>query len=104
MSIMAIYRSSGVDRTKYEAIIDELESKRRAPPGAIAHFAGFTGPDSIVVVDVWETRDQFDKFGEQLGPVLQKHGVPAQAPEIIELYGLIGYPPVDQYKSALTPA
>ena len=104
MSIMAIYRSAGVDRAKYDAVVNELASKRTAEPGAVAHFAGFTGPDSICVIDVWETREQFDRFGEKLRPALAKHGIPEQAPEVIELYGLITYPPVDAYKPALAPA
>jgi hypothetical protein len=104
MSLMAIYRSTGVDRAKYDAVINELDSKRTAEPGAIVHLAGFLGPDEICVVDVWESREQFEKFGERLRPVLQKHGIPEQTPEIVELYGLISYPPVDAYKPQLTPA
>jgi hypothetical protein len=104
MSILAIYRSAGVDRTKYDAVIDELKTKSTAPAGSLAHFAGFTGPDSIVVVDVWESREQLEKFGEQLAPVLKKHGIPDQAPEIVELYGLVSYPAIDAYKPALAPA
>jgi len=103
MSIMAIYRSTGVDRAKYDAVINELDSKRTAEPGAVVHLAGFTGPSDICVIDVWETREQFEKFGERLQPALKKHGIPDQAPEIIELYGLISYPPVDSYKPALAP-
>ena len=104
MSIMAIYRSSGVDRAKYDAVINELDSKRTAEPGSVLHLAGFTGPDSICVIDVWESQEQFERFGEKLRPVLAKHGIPEQAPEVVELYGLIAYPRVDAYKPALAPA
>jgi hypothetical protein len=103
MSVMAIYRSAGVDKAKYDAVIKELDSKRAPEPGNLLHLAGFTGPDSIVVIDVWESPEQLAKFGERLVPVLQKHGIPDQAAEIVEVYGLIATDGVDQYKAALAP-
>jgi hypothetical protein len=101
MAIMAIYRSAGVDRAKYDAVVDELGTKRKGEPGSVVHLAGFTGPDQIVVIDVWESREQLEAFRERLQPALKKHGIPEQAPEIVELHGLIGYPPIDAYKPAL---
>ena len=45
-----------------------------APDGAIFHWAAATG-DGLRVVDVWETREQFDKFAqEQIGPLSQQAG------------------------------
>ena len=39
------------------------------PAGAISHFATMT-PSGLRVVDVWETREQFDTFAqEQIGLV-----------------------------------
>ena len=38
------------------------------PPGAISHWAAKT-EDGIRVVDVWETKEQFERFAqEQIGP------------------------------------
>ena len=104
MAIMAIYRSAGVDRAKYDAVINELDSKRAPEPGNLVHLAGFTDADNICVIDVWESRELLEKFGERLAPVLQKHGIPEQTPEVIELYGLIATDDVDRYKPALTTA
>ena len=45
------------------------------PAGAISHFATMTA-SGLRVVDVWETREQFDTFAqEQIGPFTQKVGI-----------------------------
>lgn len=104
MSLMAIYRSSGVDRVKYDAIINEIGAGRAPEPGAILHLAGFESADRICVVDVWETREQLEQFRERLAPVLKKYGIPEQAPEVIELHSLMATDEVDRFKPALSPA
>jgi hypothetical protein len=45
------------------------------PPGAISHWASATD-GGLRVVDVWESREAFDKFAqEQIGPYSQQVGI-----------------------------
>jgi hypothetical protein len=45
------------------------------PPGALFHWAAKTD-DGIRVVDVWETKEQFEKFAqEQIGPYSAQVGI-----------------------------
>ena len=54
-----------------------LTPKGPGPAGAISHFATMTD-SGLRVVDVWETREHFDKFAqEQIGPVTQAVGITA---------------------------
>ena len=51
------------------------DGTRPAPPGAIFHWVAQTD-DGIRVVDVWETKEQFEKFAqEQIGPFSQEVGI-----------------------------
>ena len=51
------------------------------PPGAISHWVAKTD-DGIRVVDVWETRDVFDRFAaDQIGPYTREAGM-NEEPEI----------------------
>jgi hypothetical protein len=51
------------------------------PPGALFHWVAKTD-QGIRVVDVWESRAQFDRFAqEQIGPYTQEVGIPAP-PEV----------------------
>ena len=53
-----------------------LTPKGPGPAGSISHFATMTG-SGLRVVDVWESREQFDKFAqEQIGPLSQQAGLP----------------------------
>ena len=46
------------------------------PPGALFHWVTTTD-DGMRVVDVWETREQFERFaGEQIGPYSEEVGIP----------------------------
>ncbi len=48
------------------------------PVGAISHFATMTD-SGLRVVDVWQSREQFDKFAqEQIGPFSQQAGIVVQ--------------------------
>jgi hypothetical protein len=53
-----------------------LTPKGPGPAGAISHFV--TKTDSgMRVVDVWQTKEQFEKFAaEQIGPYSQDVGIP----------------------------
>ena len=55
-----------------------LTPKGPGPAGAISHFV--TQTDSgIRVVDVWQSREQFDAFAqEQIGPFSQQAGITSQ--------------------------
>jgi hypothetical protein len=52
------------------------DGTRPAPPGAIFHWVAQTD-DGIRVVDVWETKEQFEKFAQdEIGPYTQQVGFP----------------------------
>jgi hypothetical protein len=58
-----------------------LTPKGPGPAGAIFSFATLTD-SGLRVVDVWESREQFDTFArEQIGPLSQQVGLPGR-PEI----------------------
>jgi hypothetical protein len=48
------------------------------PPGGIFHWAAKTD-DGMRIVDVWESREAFDRFSEeQIGPFSQQVGITEQ--------------------------
>ena len=52
--------------------------------GLVSHSAGPI-PNGWRVVDVWQSREAFEVFGQTLMPVIQKHGLPPAQPEIWEI-------------------
>jgi len=54
-----------------------FDSDPTPPPGALFHWVAETS-DGIRVVDVWESREAYEKFAaEQIGPFTQQAGVPS---------------------------
>jgi hypothetical protein len=54
-----------------------LKPKGPGPAGAISHFATTTD-SGLRVVDVWETKEQFEKFAQdQIGPFSAEVGMTA---------------------------
>jgi hypothetical protein len=60
---------------QYDALMDELKFEGTLPSGELLHAAGPSAP-GWRIVDIWETRADFDRFLEQkLAAALQKIGV-----------------------------
>ncbi|MBA3562088.1 MAG: hypothetical protein H0W35_05140 [Actinobacteria bacterium] len=67
----------GMTLDQYDQVLEKmgLTPGGSAPPGAISHWVAKTD-DGIRVVDVWETREQFDRFAqERIGPYSKEVGV-----------------------------
>jgi len=68
----------GATLDQYDQVCEKmgLTPKGPGPAGAISHYATMTD-SGLRVVDVWESREQFDKFAqEQIGPFSAEVGLP----------------------------
>ena len=75
------FRDATLDQ--YDQVIEKMGLKRggETPPGAISHFVTKTD-DGIRVVDVWESKEVFERFAqEQIGPYTREVGIEGE-PEI----------------------
>jgi len=74
---------AGATLVQYDQVIAKMGFRPGGPggPGGIFHWV--TSTDSgLRVTDVWETKEQFEKFAaEKIGPISQEVGFPAP-PEI----------------------
>ena len=74
-------------RAKYEQSVKLiLKGKRKRladwpVKGVLAHIAGPV-PGGWRVVDVWQSRTAFNRFGKKLQPVLKKLGIKQARPKI----------------------
>jgi hypothetical protein len=86
--VVLVHQGPSLTREKYAQVVgkltggkDRMESPSDWPvPGLLVHIAG-DSPSGFRVVDVWESEEACNSFGEILGPVLQEVGVDA-VPEI----------------------
>lgn len=81
-------RFEGATLDQYDQVMElmGLTSGDTAPDGAIFHWVAKTD-GGLVVVDVWETDEQFNRFAEeQIGPFTQQVGIPA--PPVVTRYAV----------------
>lgn len=84
MAVAYEMRFEGATLEQYDRVIELMGYERNGTvdnDGGIFHWAAKTD-DGIVVVDVWESDEQFNRFAEeQIGPLTKQAGVPS-APKI----------------------
>jgi hypothetical protein len=67
-----------VTREHYEQARREINWEGRTPKGAKFHVTWF-GPDGFRVLDIWESRQDFERFVEErLTPGVKKVGIPGE--------------------------
>ena len=82
MAVAFEMRFAGATLEQYDRVMElmGLDQGDSSPDGAVFHWVSATD-DGIVVVDVWESDEQFNKFAEeQIGPYTQEVGM--QAPQM----------------------
>ena len=82
MAIVVEFNISGMTADQYDRVVQELEaSDAGSPEGRTFHVAAPTDTGWFVV-DVWESEEHFDRFGQTLVPILMAAGVTPAQPEI----------------------
>ena len=82
MSVVLVHQGPSLTQEKYEETVRKLtggKSRLESPSdwpveGLLSHAAG-QSPQGFRVVDVWESEEACNRFGETLAPILQEVGV-----------------------------
>jgi hypothetical protein len=87
MAILIRFTPSGLTSEQYEAVGRKLEEGGHWPPeGLLAHVC-FGSSGNLRVSEVWESREQHERFTEHLMPVLEEENVDLSGdPENLEVH------------------
>ena len=89
MAIVMIHDVSEGSLAQYDQIIRELEAGGNGhPPGRLSHVAARKG-DGYLVVDVWESQEDLDRFARTLVPLLERAGGPVPPPQIYPVHNVV---------------
>jgi hypothetical protein len=94
MAIGVLFDIPGGTQEQYEEINQKAFGDPKGPteplPGLIIHTAGATS-GGWRIFDVWESREQFDRFNDEyIMPAVQGMDLPQIPPEVYELANIIG--------------
>jgi hypothetical protein len=92
MPVVLIHQGPSVTQARYEQTVSKLtggKTRLESPAdwpveGLLMHVAG-QSPQGFRVVDVWQSAEACNKFGEVLGPILQQVGI-EDRPEMYEAH------------------
>jgi hypothetical protein len=82
--------ASDVTTDQYDETIRRLESSGDWLPEGLELHVAFKADGNLRVSEIWDSREQFDDFGERLMPVLKDVGIElAGQPEMLEIHNII---------------
>jgi hypothetical protein len=89
MAVAMLMELPGVTQEQYDKVMEELQLETM-PPGGIFHMAA-PMEGGWRVLDVWETREEFERFAQdRLAAAMQKVGVPQSGePKFQELHNIL---------------
>ena len=91
MSVLIRFAPSARNTTEqYDETVRRLQDQGDFPPDGLEYHVCFLSPDgNLRVSEIWDSRDQLDKFGERLRPVLADAGIDPGEPEILDIHNII---------------
>jgi hypothetical protein len=89
MSIVVRFQPSNVTKQQYDSVRNQLIEAGDWPPEGCQIHVCFGEEDDIRVSEIWESREQFQAFGEKLMPRLEENDIQlAGEPEVLEVLNL----------------
>jgi hypothetical protein len=89
MALAILFTPSSMTAEQYDEVIRQLDTAEAGTPtGRRYHVCFGTGAD-LRVLDVWDSQETFNAFGQNLMPILQRVGLDPGQPEIAEVHNII---------------
>jgi hypothetical protein len=88
MSIVVRYQPANLTAEKYDATTKQFEEAGVPwPPEGLDHHLCFGDDGNLKVSEVWDSREQWQAFADQLMPVLSEAGIEMSGePELFEVH------------------
>ncbi len=89
MSIGVYFAPKAFSIQQYDECLEKLEAAGATAPEGRTFHSCFGNDDAVMVFDVWESQETFDRFGETLLPILRELGVDPGTPQIMPIHNVI---------------
>ena len=90
MSMLVRWTPSALTAEQYDEGVGKLEAQGNWPPDGLDYHVCFGPDDNLSVSEIWDSREQFEAWGEKLMPVLTEAGIEFSGePEVFEVHNLV---------------
>ena len=89
MSIVVRFSPIALTAKKYDETLRRLENAGEWPPAGLDYHVCFGSDGNLKVSEIWNSREQFEAFGERLMPILSAPASSSQSADIFEVHNII---------------
>lgn len=89
MSILVRFAPASLTQEQYDTSVRRLEQQGIFPPDGMDFHVCFGTEPKLRVSEIWDSREQWEAFGEQLMPVLAEVGIQPGEPEVLEVGNIV---------------
>jgi hypothetical protein len=89
MAIAIYFHPESMNSAQYDDVMKRLDAAGAGSPAGRLHHSVFGPPDHLMVYDVWDSAESFQKFGDTLMPILGEVGIDPGQPDIMPLHNLV---------------
>jgi hypothetical protein len=90
MSIVVRFGPQGNTTEQYNQVLRRLEESDNWPPDGLDYHVAFGPSGDFRVSEIWDSREQWEAFGEHLMPLLSEAGIELSSePEVFEVHNII---------------
>ena len=89
MAIGIYFSPKSMSAQQYDECIRNLANAGAGAPAGRMYHACFGTPDHVMVFDVWDSQESFERFGQTLLPILAALGVDPGPPSVMPIHNII---------------
>ena len=89
MALGFYFSPAAMSAPQYDACIKKLQAAGAGAPKGRLYHACFGPSDKLAVFDVWDSQENFNRFGETLMPILKELGVDPGQPAVMPVHNII---------------
>lgn len=89
MAITVVFTPVSMTTAQYDQIISRLEQAGAGTPAERLYHVCFGSGNQVQVLDVWESAEAFEQFGQTLMPILQELRIDPGQPAISPVHSII---------------
>jgi hypothetical protein len=89
MALAFYFSPDSFSREQYDEVIRRLDAAGEGSPKGRSYHCAFAAGPGLHVFDVWDSQEDFEKFGETLVPIMNDVGTDPGEPRVAEVYNVI---------------
>ena len=89
MAVVIKFKHQNFSEAKYLQVIQLLENAGQGNPKGRSYHVCYGDSNEVDILDVWESMEDFEAFGEVLIPILTSMDVALGTPDIQKIIGII---------------